>query len=511
MGCKILEIKLPTDFTPDELKSKIRKKLKIDRFTYTIERQSLDARDKRNIRWLIRLGVSSPGLPGQEKQKEEELEVPYKKRAKRVVVVGSGPAGFFCGLTLMHAGFWVNLLEQGSVVAERLKRVSSFERSGELDERNNYAFGEGGAGTFSDGKLTSRTGSISKERRFIFDSFIKAGAPEEIAYLAHPHVGSDNLVKIVKKLREDFISRGGEFFFNTKVKDIYLKNRNVQAVETEQGKIEADYFVFAPGHSAYETYRMLIKRRVPFRTKPLALGCRVEHPQELINLAQWGRESLPGIKAAAYKLTFKQEGCLPVYSFCMCPGGTVVPAAPYKGLNIVNGKSKYARNQPFANAAVVAGVDLNRLLEREIDPLRALDWLENLEKKFFDLSHSYAAPACKIEDFLAGRLSASLGKSSYPFGLIPADFRELLPAVICSSLEAGIKDFCKKIKGFETGIMLGLESKTSSPLQALRHQEGRCQGIDNLYICGEGSGLAGGIVSSAADGIKEAFAIIRSD
>ncbi|MFC2155102.1 NAD(P)/FAD-dependent oxidoreductase, partial [Acidobacteriota bacterium] len=324
MDFKLFEFKLPTDFTAAELKRKIEKKLKTTEFSYSIDKQSLDARDKGRIFWLLRVGVSSPALPGAERKTGHELEIPFRKREKRVVVVGSGPAGFFCADTLVRAGFKVTIFEQGSRVPQRSRQVTAFEKSGEIDERNNYAFGEGGAGTFSDGKLTSRTKSISKEREFIIRSYINAGAPEEIAYLAFPHIGSDNLVKIVKNLGEAYLLRGGRLIFDARVTDIHLKNGNIHAVETDKGRVEADHFVFAGGHSDYGTFRMLIKKGIPFQVKPFAIGCRVEHPQEIINFAQWGRKRLPGVKAAEYRLTWKETGQPAIYSFCMCPGGQVV-------------------------------------------------------------------------------------------------------------------------------------------------------------------------------------------
>ena len=507
-----LDLKLPTDFTPEELKrkiaKKIAKKLGITDFSYTIEKQSLDAREKGNIYWNIRVGISAPPLTGPGTTPHETFSIPYKKRTQKVVVVGSGPAGFFAAYFLLTAGFDVTLLEQGPDVDTRLKDIAAFERTGELVERSNYTFGEGGAGTFSDGKLTSRTKTISQERSFIFDTYVKNGAPGEIAYMAHPHVGSDNLRKIVKRLRLDFIEKGGQFLFNAHVNNIDLVNGKMQAVEIPGGKITAHYFILAPGHSSYETYRMLICKGVPFRVKPFAIGCRVEHLQELINLAQWGQPSLPGLNAAEYRLTFQKPNLLPVYSFCMCPGGKVVPATAYKNMNIVNGMSYYARNSAFANAAIVAGIHINELLNRELEPLEALEWLQGLEETFFEFTHSYAAPACKISDFLSDKVSASFTESTYPFALAPADFNELLPAKVIASLKEGMKDFCRKLKGFEQGVMLGLESKTSSPLQAIREKDGRSGNIENLYIVGEGSGYAGGIVSSAADGIKAALHIM---
>ncbi|NIM17630.1 MAG: FAD-dependent oxidoreductase [Candidatus Aminicenantes bacterium] len=515
MGFKLLELKMPTDFTPGELKKKISKKLRIKPtdFSYSIEKQSLDARQKHRIHWKIRVGVSSPALPGPEHPTRKIFTIPSIKQKKKVVVVGSGPAGFFAGYTLLTAGFAVVLLEQGPDVNTRFKDIVSYERTGILNERSNYAFGEGGAGTFSDGKLTSRTKSISNERGFVFDTYVEAGAPPEITYLAHPHLGSDNLRKIVKNLRKMFLEKNGSIFFDTRVINIQVNKSSgvIQKVETEKGKMEADYFIFAVGHSSYDTYRMLIRSGVPFQVKPFAVGCRVEHPQEIINRAQWGQASLPGIKAAEYRLTFKEEGLLPVYSFCMCPGGKVVPAAAYKHTNIVNGMSNYRRNGPFANTAIVVGIHLNRLFNREFDPLEALEWLGTLEQKFFNFSDSYSAPACKINDFLEGRISSSFMQSTYPLGLVPSDFSSLFPGSIITALKAGMKHFCQKIKDFEKGVMLGLESKTSSPIQTIREKNRTSAGIRNLYIAGEGSGHAGGIVSSAADGIKAALEIISQN
>lgn len=510
MGFRLLDVKMPTDYTTEELRERIGKKLGLKEFSYNIERQGLDARDKSNIHWQVRLCVSSPTLPGPEPPAEAGLEIPYQKREKKVLVVGSGPAGFFCAYTLLLAGFSVTIFEQGTEVETRIEDIARFETGQALNEKSNYAFGEGGAGTFSDGKLTCRTKTISKERRFIFDHYIRAGAPGEIAYLAHPHLGSDHLVRIVKNLRREFIARGGDILFNTAVEDLVIKDGQVRALGTGQGRIEGDYIVVAAGNSAYKTFRLLIRCGLPFRVKPFALGCRVEHPQETINRAQWGRPSLPGLKAADYRLTYQEPGEFPVYTFCMCPGGKVVPSAAYHGLNVVNGKSDYSRNQPLGNAAVVAAFHPANILKRDTEPLQALDWLENLERKFYDFSSSYMAPAGMIADFLQGKVSSGMPPASFPFPLIAADFSDLLPREVCSALKAGMKHFDRKFKGFSSGLMLGLESKTSSLLQAELDEEGRCPAIENLYICGEGSGQAGGIISSAAHGIKAALSIIRS-
>jgi len=235
----------------------------------------------------------------------------------------------------------------------------------------------------------------------------------------------------------------------------------------------------------------------------------VEHPQEIINRAQWGRESLPGVKAAEYRLTSKGDGNLPVYTFCMCPGGRVVPASAYKNTNIVNGMSRYKRDGEFTNAACVAGVNPDKLTGREITPLEALDWLETLEESFYRYSDGYQAPFCSIQDFINRKEPSDIVDSSYPLGLKPAPLWDLLPSEVSGSIREGLKDFSRKVKGFETGSIMGLESKTSSPIQVLREKNRLCAGIENLYIVGEGSGFAGGIISSGADGIKAAMNIIE--
>ena len=425
-------------------------------------------------------------------------------------MVGSGPAGFFSAFVLQKAGFNVTLIERGCDVFTRDSGIRNFEKTGQFDTKNNYAFGEGGAGTFSDGKLTSRSKHISVEKQFILQSYIEAGAPKEIAYLAHPHVGSDNLKLIVENLRQEFKKAGGEFIFETQLHDLKIEKGKIKEAILDAGAINADYFVIASGHSAFETYRMLINNGIPFRTKNFAIGSRIEHPQEIINMAQWGKKQLPGVKAAEYRLTSNPENSLPVYTFCMCPGGIVVPATAYKNTNIVNGMSLYNRNAQFANAACVAGVNPERLLGRESSALEMLDWLENLEQDFYNYSQGYSAPYCSIQDFISKKEPKKSAQTSYPLGLEPAPLWEMLPEEVSNSLRKGLQDFCRKIKGFETGNIMGLESKTSSPIQVLREENLSVTGFENLFIVGEGSGYAGGIISSGADGIKAAMSIINS-
>lgn len=513
MGYKLLEINMKTDYTKKDLELVIKKILKIRNFAYEIEKQSLDSRDINDIHWLVRVSVSSSEIENNDAPMKEHLVIPHvpkKKMGKHVVIVGTGPAGSFAADVLNSAGFKVTIIEQGSDVYKRTKDIKDFEKTGILNDRSNYSFGEGGAGTFSDGKLTSRTKSIMKEKNYILERYVELGGPEEILYLAKPHLGSNLLIKLVKNFRQELIESGVEILFDNKMIDMKLRGKKVKSIETENGVIEADYFIIATGHSSYDTYKTLITNGVNFKLKNFAIGTRVEHPQELINKAKWRVPSLPGVKGADYALTYNLQSILSVYSFCMCPGGYVVPAPPSNGLNIVNGVSNYDRNSNFANSALVVGISIPMLTGKELEPLEALDWLMSLERKFYDFTNSYKAPAVRITDFLNNKTTAEFGEHTYPFDLVPAEYRELFPNIVVESLALAIKDFRKKIFGFEEGILLGLESRTSAPIQLIR-EDMHCAGFKNLYFAGEGSGLAGGIVSSAADGIKCAMEIVNSN
>lgn len=511
MGFRKIDIKVPTLYNEESLRNIIGSSLRIRNFSYQVENKSLDARNKSRIHWAMSVGVFSDELKDGEIPVKEALSIPYQKSDKRILIAGSGPAGFFSAFVLQQAGFQTTIVERGSEVQKRNRSIAHFEREGIFDPNANYAFGEGGAGTFSDGKLTSRSKHISAERQFILNSYINAGAPEEIAYLTYPHLGTDNLKKIVRNLREEFENLGGKILFETMLDDIRVKHGKVTEAVTSAGVLPLDALFIAPGHSSYETYRMLMRRSVAFRTKNFAIGSRMEHKQEIINLAQWGKAKLPGVKAAEYRLTSPGDGKHQVYSFCMCPGGMVVPAAAYAGLNVVNGMSYYKRDGRFANAACVAGIHPDELAGKEVSPAEALDWLENLEMLFFQYSSGYAAPACSISDFIDSKSRKSSIESSFPLGLKPAPLWELLPTNVVNSMRAGLIDFTKKMRGFETGNLIGLESKTSSPIQVIREPGGLCSGFENLYLIGEGSGYAGGIISSAADGVKAAMGLLESE
>lgn len=510
MGHKLINIKLPTGYDERLLKKKIAKIIVSNDFTYRIDQKSLDARNKKNIHWEMRIVVSSPSIKQDYSHLNSILEIPYQKTDKKVVVVGSGPAGFFAAFVMQKSGYNVTLIERGTRVDQRTADIDSFEETGTFISNSNYAFGEGGAGTFSDGKLTSRSKRISLEKQFILQSYVDAGAPDEILYMTHPHLGSDNLKIIVTNLRKQFEDLGGIILFDTVMNDIQFKDGKVIKIDTNKGQFDADYFLIAPGHSSFDTYRLLMKNGIKFRTKNFAIGSRMEHYQEVINIAQWGRKSLPGVKAAEYRLTSKGQNREQVYSFCMCPGGVIVPASATAETNIVNGMSRYMRDNNFANAACVATVNINSLLGREVSASETLNWLETLENNFYNYSNGYRAPFCSIQDFIDRKLRNTDNSTSYPLGIIHAPLWELLPETISSAMRQGLRDFIRKMKGFETGNIMGLESKTSAPIQVIREIQGNCEGTKNLFIIGEGSGYAGGIISSAADGVKIAMNIIRS-
>ena len=510
MGYAEYEVRLPAAEGEEALKSALAKASGLSEFSFTILNKSLDARRKGRIEWQYRVGLSSEWLKVGSEPMPATLLHEKVGRGARVVVVGSGPAGIFAAAYLARSGFSVLVLERGSRVEERRDAIEAFERGGSFSGGNNYCFGEGGAGTFSDGKLSSRTKGIAPERNYIFSDFIAAGAPGEISYMTHPHLGSDRLFEMTRRMRESLTALGVEFHFDTIAQDIAVDGDRARAVQSSAGTIEADYLVFACGHSATETYRMLMRRGLPFRPKNFAIGFRAEHEQALVNRAQWGLDTLPGVKAAEYRLTATSREGRGLYSFCMCPGGTIVPAAAYEGSNIVNGKSDYSRAGRWANAAVVAELDLQAFLSREIGADEALDWLDALERRYFSYSGSYRAPAMTVRDFLEGRSAGTVLPSSYPLGLAPADLGELLPEGLAGPLREGLRSFCSKLRGYETGQLLGLESKTSAPIQALRDPELLNSRYTNLYVAGEGSGWSGGIVSSAADGLKVAQALCRA-
>jgi len=511
MGQTEVDIKIRTGYTEADLERQIKKTLKLKSCRYTIIKKSLDSRRKDRIHWQMRLSVVSDGLKnGSPSSRPERIIIPRISGSPRVIIAGTGPAGIFSAIYLQKAGFRVTLLERGREVRQRALDIRTLETEGTFIKDSNYSFGEGGAGTFSDGKLTSRSKHIKKERLYILEEFVRNGAPEEILYLTHPHIGSDKLVPVAEAMRLEFLNCGGEIRFDCTLTDINASSGKVRSVATSAGELPADYFILATGHSALDTFRMLIGRGVPYIPKNFALGFRMEHTQERINMIQWGCSGLEGVKAAEYRLTTGSAE-IPVYTFCMCPGGKVVPAAPFRETNIVNGMSYYMRDGQFANAAIVAGISPALIGGSGLTALQSLEWLESREQDFYRLTGDYRAPSMTIRDFISDNPTGKVLPSSYEPGLMASDLRQHLPSQVVSALQEGLRDFSARMPGWDEGQLMGLESKTSSPVQVVRNREnGLVDGFENLFICGEASGWTGGIISSASDGVRTAMALTSS-
>ncbi|WP_459130138.1 NAD(P)/FAD-dependent oxidoreductase [Guggenheimella bovis] len=477
---------------------------------FTIHKKSIDARDKSDVRFVYTLDVDTKNK-GRERFSEvspyEYKEVPSGERilSSRPVIIGAGPSGLFAALKLSERGYQPILFEQGDSVEERVKAIEAFERTGILDTKSNIQFGEGGAGTFSDGKLTTQI----KDARipYILNSFIESGAPEEIRYLSKPHVGTDILRDVVIRLRKRIVAFGGEVHFRSELQDIEVKNGKLQAVIINGNRIPTEVLVLALGHSARDTFFMLHKRGLEMINKPFSVGVRIEHLQEKLNRSQYG-DFHKYLGAADYSLVQHIEGKRSVYSFCMCPGGEVVAATSEEGRVVTNGMSYHARNGENANSALLVNVD-----EKDFgsDLFSGIHFQRALEKKAFELGGGdYRAPFMTAQDLLTGSTSAtSFIKPTYPRGVKRVDFKDLFIEPVYESLRAALPLLDLKLRGFSDpeSILTGVESRSSSPIRMLRNEklESNIQGI---YPVGEGAGHAGGIMSSCVDGLKAAESII---
>ena len=433
---------------------------------------------------------------------------------RQVVIIGAGPAGLFAALTLIEHGIKPIIYERGKEVSERKKDIALLNRNEGLNPESNYCFGEGGAGTFSDGKLFSRSKKRGNMQR-VMELFHFFGAPDTVLYEAHAHIGSDKLPTIIKNMRECILSHGGEIHFETCI-------TSLKEVKSRKSKVErhATPIILAIGHSAHDTYRMLAAEGVKLETKGFAMGVRAEHPQELINRLMYHKASTEYVGNASYSLVTQVDG-RGVYSFCMCPGGHIVPAGSTADTCVVNGMSASHRNSPFANSGMV--VQINPEDIPGDDPLRGLEYQEALEREAFRQAQAqpaplnppmkggrYTAPAQRMKDFVEGKASKDLPKCSYLPGIVPSRLDQWLPAEIGQRLQQGFRDFDKKYPGFLTNdaVILGVESRSSSAVRIPRDPE-TLQSISTpgLYPCGEGAGYAGGITSSALDGINAALKI----
>ncbi len=439
-------------------------------------------------------------------KKNYQFPLPGTEKLEHVpVIVGSGPAGLFCAWYLARAGYHPLVLERGQEAQKRKETVDRFWKDGVLDPDSNVQFGEGGAGTFSDGKLNTLVKDPNGRNHEVLKRFVEAGAPEEIVYQQKPHLGTDVLIGIVETMRHQIEEMGGSFRFETKVTDLCIENGHLTAVEVNnEEKIPADACVLALGHSARDTFDMLHRRGVYMEPKSFAVGLRMEHPQKMINYDLYGEEENEFLGAASYKVTHTCENGRGVYSFCMCPGGYVVNASSEQGMLAVNGMSYQARDSKNANSALIVTVTPEDFPEE--GPLGGISFQRELEKRAWEIGKG-KIPVQLFGDYKLHQKSSAFGeiepqmKGAHVF----ADVRSILPKEIGDSIEEGVLAFGKKLKGFDRNdaILSGVESRTSSPVRIVRNREGYSN-IEGIYPCGEGAGYAGGITSAAMDGIKTA-------
>jgi len=496
-------------------KKHIAKRAKVaenDILDYKIIKKAIDARKKADVHYVYTVVANiKKRISGFSEYIEKKYVFPEGKALKmRPVIVGTGPCGLFAGLMLARCGQKPILIERGADVDARHKAVELFWNTGKLDTRTNVQFGEGGAGTFSDGKLNS---GINDERcQFVLDTFSEFGAPNEITYTAKPHIGTDILRNVVKNVRLEIERLGGEVRFLNKVTGILIEDKAVCGVEVEKDdgryEIKTDNVILAIGHSARDTYRMLKELGIKMEQKNFSVGVRIEHSQEMINKSQYG-EFWDKLDAADYKLSAHFENGRSAYTFCMCPGGEVVASASFLGGVVTNGMSNNARCGKNANSALLVNVTTSDFPSE--DPLSGVDFQEEIEKKAFVLAGSnYKAPAQYVADFFGEEVEEKI-EPTYRPGVEFCDISEVFPGFVTDTLKLAIKEFDRKLKGFASGgaVMTAPETRSSAPVRIVRDKESYMTDIRGLYPAGEGAGYAGGIMSAAVDGIKVAEAVQR--
>ncbi len=520
---RINNIKIYEDLSSESLIKYICKKYHIiyeDILDWHIIKKSIDARNKSNIHYLYNISLN---LKNEKKYScfddYKRFELPNisitNNTALQPVIIGAGPAGLFAALTFIKNGIKPIIIEQGKTVEDRKKDVDLFIKTGKLNINSNIQFGEGGAGTFSDGKLTS--GINNPLCNIVLQDFYKFGAPEQILYLSKPHIGTDNLIKIIRNMRSYIIAHGGQFLFNSKLTDLHIKNNKVESITYEnynkEYTIPVSNLILAIGHSSRDTFYKIYNKGLNMESKNFSVGVRIEHLQKNINLSQYGDKSKLKLPPAEYKLVYHdKENNRSCYSFCMCPGGTVMASSSEENTIVTNGMSVFKRNGVNANSAILVNVTPNDFSSAH--PLAGIDFQKQLEEKaFISGGRNYYAPIQKVGDYVNNTLSFNFESvlPTYLPGTTFYNLNDLLPNFINVTMKKALLHFDKQIHGFATpdALLTGVETRSSSPVKIVRG-ENLMSNIKGIYPCGEGAGYAGGIMSAAVDGIKCALAIIKN-
>lgn len=520
---RINNIKIYEDLSSESLIKYICKKYHIiyeDILDWHIIKKSIDARNKSNIHYLYNISLN---LKNEKKYScfddYKRFELPNisitNNTALQPVIIGAGPAGLFAALTFIKNGIKPIIIEQGKTVEDRKKDVDLFIKTGKLNINSNIQFGEGGAGTFSDGKLTS--GINNPLCNIVLQDFYKFGAPEQILYLSKPHIGTDNLIKIIRNMRSYIIAHGGQFLFNSKLTDLHIKNNKVESITYEnynkEYTIPVSNLILAIGHSSRDTFYKIYNKGLNMESKNFSVGVRIEHLQKNINLSQYGDKSKLKLPPAEYKLVYHdKENNRSCYSFCMCPGGTVMASSSEENTIVTNGMSVFKRNGVNANSAILVNVTPNDF--SSVHPLAGIDFQKQLEEKaFISGGRNYYAPIQKVGDYVNNTLSFNFESvlPTYLPGTTFYNLNDLLPNFINVTMKKALLHFDKQIHGFATpdALLTGVETRSSSPVKIVRG-ENLMSNIKGIYPCGEGAGYAGGIMSAAVDGIKCALAIIKN-
>jgi len=523
----INQLKVRINTNTDNLKEAISRKLKVsvDKIIdYKIQRRSINARKKDDIFFVysLQVEVKDEQLILQKKitnvtkyiEKTNQMDnsqYSYLEN-KKIAIIGFGPAGMFSALTLTKAGVNVTVFERGEKVEDRINTIKRFNSERVLNTESNIQFGEGGAGTFSDGKLTNR--KKDPLGKWLFSELVKAGAPEEIMYVHNPHIGTDKLISVVRNIREEIISLGSQIRFNSKVSNIEPYNNGLNLTVSDQEEY-FDYCILAIGHSSRDTIEMLYNNKCQITQKPFAVGFRIEHRQKVINKAQFGpNANHPKLGNAEYKLTHQTKHGKGVYTFCMCPGGLVVAASSEEGMVVTNGMSEYKRDKVNANSALLVTVDESDFGSSH--PLAGIKFQREIERKAFEIGGSnYNAPIQTVDDFINNRTTTKLGSilPSYPIGVTYANLRQVFSKEINTAFIEAFPRMGNKLRGFDSkdALLTGVESRSSSPVRIVRDKDTlQSLSFENLYPTGEGAGYAGGIVSAAIDGIRVANKILEA-